>query len=194
MATLKAFKEWVFTVELALRSKRYQRRSMSSRVRFYVARRNALLWLIAAQDAGKSFGDWLSLKNAFAETFGPIQNEEENRLALFSLYQINSLDEYIRDFTRLSLLVTGLDEHCRAVCLIRGLRDNLRAEAMREHTGPCRTLLWQLAHPLDCAVWCIMMCGELLRTLGNKRKFQTIFKRPCDHPHVGSFKMRNGRS
>ena len=90
---------------------------------------NALLWLIAAQDAGKSFGDWLSLKNAIAETFGPIQNEEENRLALFSLYQMNSLDEYIRDYTRLSLLVTGLDEHSRAVCFVRGLRDNLRAEA-----------------------------------------------------------------
>ena len=90
---------------------------MPSRFRFSLLEGNALLWLFAAQDAGKSFRDWLlSLKNAIAETFGPIQNEEENRLALFLLHQMNSLDENIQDFTRLSLLVTGLDEHPRAVC------------------------------------------------------------------------------
>ena len=56
-----------------------------------------------------------------------------NRLALFSIHQKGSLDEYIRDFTQLSLHVLDLDEHSRALMFVRGLADNLRIDAMREH-------------------------------------------------------------
>ena len=80
-------KEWVFTVELALRSNDISEGACQVDFVSTLLEGNALLWLIADQNAGKSFGDWQSLKSAIAETFGPIQNEEENRLALFSLYQ-----------------------------------------------------------------------------------------------------------
>ena len=167
----ESFKEWVFTVELALRSTDISDGACQVDFVSTLLEGNALLWLIAAQDAGKSFGDWLSLKNAIAETFGPIQNEEENRLALFSLYQMNSLDEYIRDFTRLSLLVTGLDEHSRAVCFIRGLRDNLRAEAMREHP---RTLSDAFVAARTAARLCSVVHYDVRRVTPNTREQKKI--------------------
>ena len=70
---------------------------------------------------------------ALRETYGPLDAEEDNRLALFSIHQKGSLDEYIRDFTQLSLPVLDLDEHSRALMFVRGLADNLRIDAMREH-------------------------------------------------------------
>ena len=51
----------------------------------------------------------------------------------FALTQTGPLDDYIQDSSRLSLNVTALDEHSRALLLVRGLPDGLRADAMREH-------------------------------------------------------------
>ena len=94
---------------------------------------NALLWLISCSESGRKFADWTSLKTALDESFGPLGADEDNRLQLFSLTQNGPLDEYIREFSRLSLMVSGLDDQSRALLFIRGLSASLRYEAMREH-------------------------------------------------------------
>ena len=73
------------------------------------------------------------MKESLSATFGPLDEEEDDRLNLFALTQTGSLDDYIQDFSRLSLNVTALDEHSRALLFVRGLTDGLRADAMREH-------------------------------------------------------------
>ena len=127
------FKEWIFSVELALRSNRISQGSHQVDFVSSLLEGNTLLWFIACQDSTSPFQDWGSLKNALAKTFGPMQSEEDNRLAMFSLSQEGSLEEYVEDFTRLSLSITGLDEHSLALLFVRGLQANLRLEAMREH-------------------------------------------------------------
>ena len=62
---------------------------------------------------------------ALRETYGPLDAEDDNRLALFSIYQNGSLNDYIRDFTQLSPHVSDLDEHSCALMFVRGLSYNL---------------------------------------------------------------------
>ena len=129
----RMFKEWCFSVELALRSHNinYGRREVE--LASSLLEGNELLWLIACQEAGTIFNNWIDFRNALARTFGPLQSEEEHRLSLFSLRQVGSLEEYIQDFTRPSLSVAGLDEHSRAVLFVKGLQSDLQADALREH-------------------------------------------------------------
>ena len=77
------FKEWCFSVELALRSRNinYGRREVE--LASSLLEGNALLWLIACQEAGTIFNNWIDFRNALARTFGPLQSEEEDRLSLF---------------------------------------------------------------------------------------------------------------
>ena len=44
-----------------------------------------------------------------------------------------ALEEYIKEFSRLSLMVSGLDDQSRALLFVRGLSASLRYEAIREH-------------------------------------------------------------
>ena len=92
-------------------------------------------WLLSCLERGHNFPDWVSLKSALAETFGPVEAEEEFRLALFSLCQTDSmsLEEYVSEFTRLSLGIPDLDERFRALLFTRGLSNHLNSEVMREH-------------------------------------------------------------
>ena len=57
-----------------------------------------------------------------------------NRLALISSYcQTESLEHYIAEFSRRSLMVPELDEHTRAMLFVEGMSDRVRFTAMREH-------------------------------------------------------------
>ena len=116
----ECFREWVFAVEMSLRTNGITEGSHQVDFVSMLLEGNALLWLIAVQDSGDTFKDWLSMKEAIAKTFGPLQGEEENRLLLFSLQQEASLEAYIHDFTRRSLNVSGLDEHSRALFICLG--------------------------------------------------------------------------
>ena len=129
----ESFREWAFTVELALWSRNLREGSHEVDFVSMLLEGNGLLWLIAPQDSGETFEDWPSLKNAIAKTFGPLQSEEENRPQLFSLQQETILESCIQDFTRRNLNVSGLDEHSRALLFVRGLQPDLRSEAQREH-------------------------------------------------------------
>lgn len=171
------FKEWTFAVELALRSNKISQGSRQVDFVSTLLEGNALLWLIACQDSTPPFQDWKSLRNALAETFGPMQSEEDNRLAMFALSQVGSLEDYIQDFIRLSLNVTGLDEHSRALLFVRGLQTNLRVEAMREHP---RTL----SEALSAA-----------RAAVRQSSFsKSLPKSPEEAPRLRSRKQQNGAS
>ena len=127
------FKEWTFAVELGLRANRIVKEDHEVDYATSYLGGNALLWLISCSESGRKFADWTSLKTALDESFGPLGADEDNRLQLFSLTQNGPLDEYIREFSRLSLMVSGLDDQSRALLFVRGLSASLRYEAMREH-------------------------------------------------------------
>lgn len=124
---------WFFSIELACRANEIREGTAQVDYATSFLQGNALLWLLACLDSGRTFPHWESLKTALGETYGPLDAEEDNRLALFSISQKGSLEEYIRDFTRLSLNVSDLDQHSRALLFVRGLSGSLRDDAMREH-------------------------------------------------------------
>ena len=124
---------WIFSIELAFRLNGIHEGSAQVDFATSFFQRNALLWFLACLDSVRSFSDWESLKVALRETYRPLDAEEINRLALLSIYQNGSLDGYIRDFTQVSLHVSDLDDHSRALMFVCDPSDNLRFDAMREH-------------------------------------------------------------
>ena len=127
------FREWVFAVELAMRALKISEASCMVDYASGYLGGNARLWLMSAMDAGVQFPDWKSLKMKLAEVYGPLQEQEQARVKLFGLAQVGTLDEYITEFSRLSLRIPDLDEHSRAVLFTNGLRSDIRATALREH-------------------------------------------------------------
>lgn len=127
------FKQWAFAVELAMTANNITTGEHQILFVSSLLEDNALLWFMACKDAGTTFEEWTPLKGALAEAFGPLQEGENHRLALFSISQNGSLDAYIRDFSCQSLCVPELDEHTRALLFVQGLRENTRGEALRQH-------------------------------------------------------------
>ena len=127
------FKEWSFSVDLALRSHGITQGQRQVDFAASYLEGSSSLWFISRREAGVEFQDWPALREQLAATFGPLHEEEDSRLALFSLFQTGSLDEYVRAFSRLSLCVSDIDELSRALLFVRGLSDDLRPDAMREH-------------------------------------------------------------
>ena len=129
----RTFKEWCFTVDLTLQSSHSRNGPSQVNLASSLLEGNALLWYISCIDSGKTFPDWNSLKMALGEAFGPLNQDEEDRLALFSLSQDGPLDLYIEEFTRLTLNVADLDQLSLALLFVHGLSEDLRCDAMREH-------------------------------------------------------------
>ena len=102
------FAEWAFSVDLALRSYGITRRQVDFATSFFEG--SALLWFLARRRTGAEFVDGSTLNTQLEETFGSLHTEEDSRLDLFSLTQTRSQDEYIREFSHLSLKITDLDE------------------------------------------------------------------------------------
>ena len=127
------FKEWVSSLELALKAESLAEpeKEVDFTASFLI--RNARLWLIAVLESGKSFNNWQELKTALARMYSPKFDQEQARVSLFTLKQRGSLQEYIAEFTRLSLQVPELDEHSRAVLLTNGLHSEFKQEVLREH-------------------------------------------------------------
>ena len=127
------FKEWVFTVELALKCS--PQGDPENQVNFaasYLAG-NARLWLISSMEAGEQFSDWHSLKSALARVYGPHYDGERVRLDMFSIQQRGSIESYVTEFSRLSLQVPELDELSRALLFVKGLHGNMRTLVVKEH-------------------------------------------------------------
>ena len=74
----------------------------------------ALLWFLSCLESRRTFANSAKLKESLSATFSPLDREEDDRLNLFGLTQTGPLDDYIQDFSHLSLNVTALDEHSRA--------------------------------------------------------------------------------
>ena len=73
------------------------------------------------------------IEGEFERDVRPIGRGGGRSVKSFALTQTAPLDDYIQDFSRLSLNVTALDEHSSALLFVRGLTDGLRADVMREH-------------------------------------------------------------
>ena len=126
--TSNDLKVWTFAVELGLRANRIVKEDHQVDYAASYLGGNALLWFISCSESGRKFADWTSLKTALDESFGPLGADEDNRLQFFSLTQNGPLE-----FSRLSLMVSGLHDQSRALLFVRGLSARLRYEAMREH-------------------------------------------------------------
>ena len=127
------FKEWIFAVNLSLRTGMIKDGQDQVDFASSFLEGTALLWFLSCLESRRTFANWAELKESLSPTFGPLDEEEDDRLNLFALTQTGPLDDYIQDFSRLSLNLTALDEHSRALLFERGLTDGLRADAMREH-------------------------------------------------------------
>ena len=128
------FKEWIFAVDLSLRTGMIKDGQDQVDFASSFLEGTALLWFLSCLESRRTFANWAELKESLSATFGLLDEEEEDdQLNLFALTQTGFLDDYIQDFSRLSLSVTALDEHSRALLFVRGLTDGLRADAMREH-------------------------------------------------------------
>ena len=127
------FKEWAFGVEIALKAS--PSRSPDDEVNFAanLLSGNARLWLMSALEAGDTFKDWPSLRDALADVYGPRFDSEQARLSLFSLKQFRDVDHFTSEFTRLSLQIPELHEHTRALLFVNGLRPEIRQAVLREH-------------------------------------------------------------
>lgn len=127
------FREWAFAVELALASWRFV--DPGREVEFaasYIAG-NPRLWLMTSLEAGAAYPDWQSLKKALEVAYGVKFDQERARWSLFSLSQRGALGDYIAEFSRLSFLVSDLDDHSRAVLFVKGLVPELKREVAKEH-------------------------------------------------------------
>ena len=131
--TSNDLKEWTFAVELGLRANRIVKEDHQVDYAASYLGGNALLWFISFSESGRKFADCTSLKTALDESFGPLGADEDNRLQFFSLTQNGPLGEYIKEFSQLNLMVSGLDDQSRALLFVRGLSASLRYEAIREH-------------------------------------------------------------
>ena len=90
------FKEWSISVELALRSHGITQGQNQVDFAASYLEGSSSLWFLSCREAGVEFQDWPALRKQLEVTFEPVHEEEDSRLALFSLFQTGSLDEYIR--------------------------------------------------------------------------------------------------
>lgn len=127
------FKEWSFSVTLALKSLDLGSPEREATYAASFLAGNARLWLISSLEAGEQFTDWPVLRDALGNVYGPRFDEEQVRLRLFSISCQESIDSYISSFSRLSLQVPELDERCRALLFVNGLRGRLKGQVLREH-------------------------------------------------------------
>ena len=79
-----SFKEWSFSMDLTFRTL-----SLDNPTRMVDCvpghqTGNAGLWPIASLEAGKTFPDWPSLRNALARVYGPLHNQEVSSQFVFS--------------------------------------------------------------------------------------------------------------
>lgn len=128
-----AFKEWAFSLELALKAEALDKPEKEVDFAASFLTGNARLWLIAVLESGETFDSWQALKTALAKVYGPKFDQEQARVGLFTLKQRGSIQAYIADFTRLSLQVPELDELSRAVMFTNGLHSDFRQEVLKEH-------------------------------------------------------------
>ena len=76
---------------------------------------NARLWFIESLEAGKTFLDLSSMRNALARVCGLLYNQEQCHLNLLFLKQSLSSGPYLTEFSRISLQVSEIDELSRGL-------------------------------------------------------------------------------
>ena len=124
---------YFFGVELGLRANRIAKEDHRVDYATSYLGGNALLWFIFCSESGRKFSYWTSLKTALDESFGPLGADEDNRLQFFLINPKPTLGRVHKGFSRLSLMVSGLDDQFRALLFVRGLSASLRYKAMRKH-------------------------------------------------------------
>ena len=103
------FKEWIFAVDLSLRMGMIKDGQDQVDFASSFLEGTALLWFLSCLESRRTFANWAELKESLSATFGPLDEEEDDRLNLFALTQTGPLDDYIQDFSRLSLNVTAFN-------------------------------------------------------------------------------------
>jgi len=63
----------------------------------------------------------------------PQYEQEQARIKILGVSQVGTLEDYITEFTRLSLMVPGMDEHTRTMLFVMGLKEHTRGSVLRDH-------------------------------------------------------------
>lgn len=125
------FKEWLFSVEEALRS-RQPHDPVAYAASFMEG--NARRWFMGLAERGERPKDWSRLKDLLTRAFAAPHEAERNRRLLVQCRQSADLESYITTFSGLCLLAAEVDELTKATLFVAGLtNEQVRREVRREH-------------------------------------------------------------
>ena len=122
--------EWAFAMQEALHSAR-----PADEVRYAVSflEGDARRWFISLCEDGCRPSSWPELKKKLSECFSPEHEDAMKRLSLLRTRQTGSLEDYITEFGRQSLLSRSMDELTKTIVFTEGLDNNLRQAVRREY-------------------------------------------------------------
>ena len=76
------FKEWIFAVDLSLRTGMIKDGQEQVDFASSFLEGTALLWFLSCLESRRTFANWAELKESLSATFGPLDEEEDDRLNL----------------------------------------------------------------------------------------------------------------
>ena len=102
---------------------------------------DALVWVQSYARSHDSYPNnitWKDFKNAFLAEFLPVEAEETARIELMALRQgfRYTVQDYVTKFRSLSQRIPSMDETTRKMLFVRGLRDDLQLEILKEVDAP----------------------------------------------------------
>ena len=94
---------------------------------------NAKLWFISLCDSDSRPESWEKFKDALSLAFSATNEQERARMTMFKTQRTGSLEDYILEFSHISLSVLQMDEHTHAALFVSGLGSPLKAEVLKQH-------------------------------------------------------------
>ena len=113
-------KEWVFAMDLALKTLAFEDVDESVDYTASFLQGKARLWFIASQETSIQFLDWPPLRTKLGDLYGLLHDKKQARFGMYSSQEGGELESYVNEFSRLSLSVPELDEHSRTVLFANG--------------------------------------------------------------------------
>ena len=119
------FAEWRFSMDEALAVARVPpTEEVSYAVSFLSG--DARRWFMTQCSGENRPKDWPILRDRLKEAFSPDLERALNRSNLLKIRQTGSLEDYIEDFRRLSILTPEVDELTRTTIFTEGLKKDIR--------------------------------------------------------------------
>ena len=92
---------------------------------------NALIWWNALEDSGRAPTRWTNMKIAIEEKFQTVNETKRATDKLYNLRQTTSVQNYIADFSRLTMQIPNLERNETFCLFFRGLKWEIQNEMER---------------------------------------------------------------